>query len=66
MPTVEHVLRLVLPAGSELLAGEAGLLSEVAWVVTLKPTAPGFREPERRGVRAGGRGGGGETGRLNP
>ncbi len=42
MPTVEQIWRQALPSGTELIAGEEGLFNEVSWVVTLRPTPPGF------------------------
>ncbi|MBI2860338.1 MAG: helix-turn-helix domain-containing protein [Chloroflexi bacterium] len=43
MPTVQQVWRQALPAETELVAGESGLYEEVSWVVSLKPTPPGFQ-----------------------
>lgn len=42
MPTVEQIWRQVLPPGTDLVAGEAGLYNGVNWVITLRPSAPGF------------------------
>lgn len=42
MPTVDQVWRQALPAGTEIAGGRAGLYGEVPWVVTLRPTPPGF------------------------
>ncbi|HXZ95375.1 MAG TPA: helix-turn-helix domain-containing protein [Dehalococcoidia bacterium] len=42
MPTVEQVWRQAMPHGTDLVAGEAGIYNEVSWVVTLRPTPPGF------------------------
>jgi purine catabolism regulator len=42
MPSIKQLLREVLPAGTEVVAGEAGLYNEVSWVVTLRPSPPGF------------------------
>jgi PucR family transcriptional regulator, purine catabolism regulatory protein len=42
MPIVKQILREVLPAGTRVEAGEAGLYSEVSWVVALRPSPPGF------------------------
>jgi PucR family transcriptional regulator, purine catabolism regulatory protein len=41
MPTVEQVWR-AMPNGTGLVAGESGLYNETSWVVTLRPTPPGF------------------------
>jgi purine catabolism regulator len=41
MPTVEQVWR-TMPRGTSLVAGESGIYNEVSWVVTLRPTSPGF------------------------
>ncbi|MDO8688161.1 MAG: PucR family transcriptional regulator ligand-binding domain-containing protein, partial [Dehalococcoidales bacterium] len=42
MPTVEQIWRHVLPPGTDLVAGEAGIYNVVNWVITLRPSAPGF------------------------
>ena len=42
MPTVEQVWRQAMPQETDLVAGEAGIYNEVSWVVTLRPTPPGF------------------------
>ncbi|MDP6783180.1 MAG: helix-turn-helix domain-containing protein [Dehalococcoidia bacterium] len=42
MATVDTVRRQALPSGTRIVAGEAGLYNEVSWVVSLKPTPPGF------------------------
>ncbi len=42
MPTVEQIWRQALPPGTELVSGEEGLFDEVSWVVSLRPTPPGF------------------------
>lgn len=42
MPNIKQLLREVLPTGTEVVAGEAGLYSEVTWVATLRPSPPGF------------------------
>ena len=42
MPTVEQIWRQVLPTGTDLMAGEAGIYNGVNWVITLRPSAPGF------------------------
>ncbi|MDP6100426.1 MAG: PucR family transcriptional regulator ligand-binding domain-containing protein, partial [Dehalococcoidia bacterium] len=42
MATVDTVRRQALPPGTRIVAGEAGLYNEVNWVVSLKPTPPGF------------------------
>jgi purine catabolism regulator len=41
MPTVEQVWR-IMPRGTGLVAGESSIYNEVSWVVTLRPTPPGF------------------------
>ncbi len=40
--TVGDAIRLVLPPGSVVMAGEAGLTREVSWVTRLRPTPPAF------------------------
>jgi PucR family transcriptional regulator, purine catabolism regulatory protein len=42
MITVEEALRIALPPGTEVVAGEAGLLREVTWATRLRPTPPAF------------------------
>lgn len=42
--TVRDVLRLALPAGTEVVAGGAGLGRQVNWVATLRATLPAFAE----------------------
>lgn len=42
--TVRDVLRLALPAGTEVVAGSAGLGRQVNWVATLRATLPAFAE----------------------
>lgn len=42
MPTVEQIWRQVLPPGTDLVAGEAGIYNGVNWVITLRPSPPGF------------------------
>lgn len=42
MPTVAQVWRQVMPPGTNLIAGEDGIYNETTWVVTLRPTPPGF------------------------
>ncbi len=42
MPTVKQLLREVLPPGTKVVAGKAGLYSEVSWAVPLRPSPPGF------------------------
>ncbi len=42
MPTVDQVWRQALPGGTEIAGGRDGLYNEVPWVVTLRPTPPGF------------------------
>jgi|WetSurMetagenome_2_1015567.scaffolds.fasta_scaffold00853_11 PucR family transcriptional regulator, purine catabolism regulatory protein len=42
MPTVEQIRRQVLPQDTSLVTGERGEFNEVSWVVTLRPTPPGF------------------------
>lgn len=42
MPTVEQVWRQAMPRGTELVGGEPGVYNGVSWVVTLRPTPPGF------------------------
>lgn len=42
MPTVEQVWHRVMPRGTELINGETGIYNQVSWVVTLRPTPPGF------------------------
>jgi purine catabolism regulator len=41
MPTVEQVWR-ALPRGTELLANDSSIYNEVNWVITMRPTPPGF------------------------
>ena len=41
MPTVEQVWR-AMPQGTGLVTGESSIYNEVSWVVTLRPTPPGF------------------------
>jgi purine catabolism regulator len=40
--TVQDVLRLALPDGSEVVAGNAGLNHQVSWVTTPRATPPAF------------------------
>src|SRR5690242_20948639 len=40
--TVQDVLRLALPPGTTILAGESGLQHQVAWVATPRATLPAF------------------------
>lgn len=42
--TVRDVLRLALPAGTEVVAGGSGLGRQVNWVATLRATLPAFAE----------------------
>ena len=42
MSTVEEVWQVALPAGTSLVAGEAGLGREVTWTARLRPRPPGF------------------------
>ncbi len=42
MPSVVQILKKVMPSGSKILAGETGLYNEVSWVITVRPTPPGF------------------------
>jgi hypothetical protein len=42
MPIVKQIIREILPAGTTIEAGEAGLYGEVSWVVVLRPSPPGF------------------------
>jgi len=42
VPIVKQLIRDVLPAGTRIEAGEAGLFNEVSWVSALKPSPPGF------------------------
>ena len=42
MPTIGQVWRQALPGGTEIVGGRGGLYNEVPWVVTLRPTPPGF------------------------
>jgi purine catabolism regulator len=42
MPTVKQLLKEVLPPDTLILAGEFGIYGEVSWVVTLRPSPPGF------------------------
>ncbi|MFA5309803.1 MAG: helix-turn-helix domain-containing protein [Dehalococcoidales bacterium] len=41
MPTLEQVWR-AMPRGTDLVTGDFGIYNEVSWVVTLRPTPPGF------------------------
>ena len=41
-PTVGEVWHLALPAGTQMLAGEAGLLQPVEWVASLRASFPVF------------------------
>jgi PucR family transcriptional regulator, purine catabolism regulatory protein len=41
MPTVEQVWR-AMPQGTTLVTGEKGIYNEIGWVVSLRPTPPGF------------------------
>jgi purine catabolism regulator len=40
--TVEDVIKLALPAGTSLVAGEAGLGREVTWAARIRSTPPAF------------------------
>lgn len=42
MITVQDVIRLALPVGTQVVAGELGLGREVTWATRLRPTAPAF------------------------
>ncbi len=42
MITVEDVIKLALPAGTTLVAGEAGLGREVTWAARIRSTPPAF------------------------
>jgi PucR family transcriptional regulator, purine catabolism regulatory protein len=44
--TIENLLRLVLPAGSRVVAGESGLHREVLWARSLRPRPPAFESLE--------------------
>jgi purine catabolism regulator len=42
MITVQDVIHLALPEGTEVVAGETGLDREVTWVTRLRPSPPAF------------------------
>lgn len=42
MITVGDVLRIALPAGTHVVAGEAGMAREVTWATRPRPSAPAF------------------------
>ncbi len=42
MMTVEEAIRIALPPGTELVAGQGGLQREVSWATRLRPTPPAF------------------------
>jgi hypothetical protein len=42
MPSVIQLLKNTLPEGSEVVCGDVGLYNEVSWVISLRPTPPGF------------------------
>src|SRR5262245_15925394 len=42
MITVEDVIKLALPQGTTLAAGEAGLSREVTWATRIRSTPPAF------------------------
>jgi purine catabolism regulator len=42
MITVEEAIRLALPPGTEVVAGQNGLSREVTWATRLRPTPPAF------------------------
>jgi len=44
--TLEDVLRLALPAGTELLVGEDALARPVSWACSLRPSPPAFPKLE--------------------
>ncbi len=41
MPNVAQAWRL-MPPGTDMVAGESGIYNEISWIVTLRPTPPGF------------------------
>ncbi len=45
MITVQDVIELALPAGTQVVAGEAGLGREVTWATRLRPSPPAFEHP---------------------
>jgi purine catabolism regulator len=45
MITVQDVIQLALPAGTQVVAGEAGLGREVTWATRLRPSPPAFEHP---------------------
>ena len=42
MPTIEQIWHQVMPPGTKFIHGETGIYDQVSWVVTLRPTPPGF------------------------
>ena len=42
MPSVTQLMKKVLPSGSRIVSGNAGLYNEVSWVIVVRPTPPGF------------------------
>ena len=42
MITVENVIKLALPAGTTVVAGEAGLGREVTWAARIRSSPPAF------------------------
>jgi purine catabolism regulator len=42
MPSIAQLVKNVLPTGSKVINGGAGLYNEVSWVIIVRPTPPGF------------------------